>query len=236
MVSTAFTLVVCVLAGCGRVSFDAVAGIGTVDSNIDAVGGDIGPPVAPCLGSAAGPVVFADDFADFAQWTPRAGAWSTMAGEAMQSDTSALLSYAAVNGLALGDVRAVTRMRLTGGSDTNRAIEIALRVAPLPSHASYHCNWESNTGGLLLQKTTASGAADASFVEKYTDVAAIAGYSADMAVTMEFEVVGDRLACCVREIPGAMLTFVDSTLTTGSAGLRTYLSSGSFDDFTVYGP
>ncbi len=201
---------------------------GTLDSH--AVTGMDAPPPS-CLGSPLTNLVYSSPaFADFdTAWT--AGGvgetWSVSGGEAVQASASSNLAllYHTVSG---NNYREVATMFATSQGD-GLAIEVGLRI-DAPNVHMYHCNWEPSDGAFLIMRT-----------DNINTGITIATTNIDVALipymtpqTIEFQIVGSTLSCCIHGLNGASLVGTDTTYTSGTVGLKTYDMAGHYYDYAVY--
>lgn len=172
-------------------------------------------------------------FADFTTaWSVGGGSWTQSGIEVVQSSSSASLSFIR-HSVAGDDYRIVATMHATSFG-AGRAIEIAFRI-DAPNTNMYHCNWEPEGGGFILQRTDDINAG-ATIDEIFLDTNQIPNYTMSMPVTMELQASGSTFRCCLRGINGAELAGSDSAYATGDVGVKTYQMSGGFSDFFVYLP
>jgi len=205
-----------------------------IDAMIDAPTIDA-PPGPSCLGSAPGASLYADDFADLIGWVNVGGTWSAAGNEAVQSSTAALPSYLYPAGTgAFTSYRVTARMRRLGGAAAG-AMALGARLQT-GNDAQYHCGWEPGTGGLRLQWIRNNGTPGGTLAQTVIDLGSIPGFDPAAPVTMELQVQGSQLTCCLREIAGATVTVADTRYTLGAPSLRTTSQSAAFGDFHVYAP
>jgi hypothetical protein len=190
------------------------------------------------------PVYTTTNFSDFGTvWSTRgSGNWTIdVVGNAVQSDAGAMTSVAqqpAPN--AVNNYRLVSTFHATS-TGVGKAIELAARsminlaVAPPMQHV-YHCNWEPTGGAFMIQRDD-SPSVGSTLNIMTVDTTAIPGYTESMPITMEFQVTGNSLACCIDNFPSsAYVAATDTTYTNGGVGMKTYEMTAVYDDFTIYGP
>jgi hypothetical protein len=188
------------------------------------------PVAASCLVAPyTAPIYTTTTFGDFntAQWIRPSGAgtWSVIQGQLHQTDNLSSLAYVYHMGV-LTNFRVVATMHQEMG-DAGGAVEIAFRISTT-SASMYHCNFEPNDGGFLIQET-ANGVGGTQLVTK-----TLQGVNPQGTYTMEVQATDHQLQCCIDGIPDAYLTIADSTYGAGYAGLKTYVMSAVISAFTVY--
>ena len=218
---------------CQTVTNVCVAGLVDGGPPVDGATRDVIYQDAPggCFG-ATGAVVYQTDFTTFTGWTSSGGTWSVSGGEAIQSNATTTLAFAYPSASTGDDYGLLSHMRQTSGNAAG-AIEITFRIQASPNKGQYHCNWQPNTGVFQLQPTDTSGNSGSFLAAKTIDLSSVAGYNADMTITMEVDVRGSNFQCCLHEISGAVLSASDATYTTGGPGLKTFEMAAAFDDFVV---
>jgi hypothetical protein len=198
----------------------------TPDARVDAM------PGSTCLG-AAGVELLADDFPDLIGWTTVSGAWAATGGEAVQSNTGAQQAYAFPAGTgAFVDYRVTVSARRTGGTGTTQT---ALRIQP-GNEGQYNCTWNPGTGAFALQWIRTNGNFGGTLASMTIDTSGIPGYDPAAPVTIESQVVGTALSCCIREVPGAALSTDDNRYDLGSPGIKTFTAAAAFGTFRVNAP
>jgi len=190
---------------------------------------------ASCLAAPLTTPLYSTTFPDLSGWAIGGGTWAATDNQAVQSDAGNGLAYAYhPSSTQLTDQRVVSHFQMISGGD-GRALELAVRVQGGVSAGQYHCNWEPTDGAFLIMYTqTATMTGQLAMTN--IDLRLIPSYSPFDPVTMELQVRGSRLDCCLREIPAASLTAMDTQFTSGSPGMKTYEESGSYDYVDVYGP
>lgn len=170
--------------------------------------------------------LFAEGFdgALSAEWnTAIAGDWSVDSSSLGQADEVASRAHL-VDDLGTTDYAVSASMTRTSQA-ADGAMGLSLRASD--GEEGYQCNWQPATGTLEIK------GADTLASVVLSDAIAAPGYSADGTFVVQAEVSGDSLSCCVQDVPGATLSVTDSTLTTGTPGLRSSGMSANFDSFTV---
>jgi hypothetical protein len=206
-------------AASGGVSGGSAGSGGTAGST--ASGGSAG------AAGATGELVFSDPFdKGLGNWTPSGdGTWDADTAEARQSVPTATQALLYVTSLNEPKVRVLAKVRQIASNDPMSALEL---VSNYSSTDYYHCNWQPNDATILL-KQYSGGTGAQKTVPKPT------GYDPAAPVTIEMTATPSSLHCRVIEVPGAEIDSVPTTpLPAGSVGIKTWNSSGSFDDFTVY--
>ena len=176
-----------------------------------------------CLVDPIGAPLYTTAFSDFAGWMPGGdGSWTTQDGMAEQTDTASLFAYAFQSSITANDYRVVSTFRVTGGSGDATSAELSARTQA--SGGQYHCDWDPINGTFSLMYS--SSATDNGFLqEAFIDLSQLAGYDATAWFTMELQVQGSRLDCCVRGIAGAAGFADDTRFATGPSGMKTYMVS-----------
>jgi hypothetical protein len=191
---------------------------------------DHGNASLSCLGDEPGPLMYATELDTLDGWDIGAGTWAADAGGwARQSDATAKLAYAFPHSVTGSDYRIVSSFRATDGG-TSSALEVSARVGDGGSSHQYNCNWDPFGGAFQIKYT---------FDESSNGVVVstqLADFDPTATLTMEFEVRGDSLRCCIRELPAATLSGTDAQFSSGHPGLKTYLASGAYDYFHVFEP
>ena len=186
-------------------------------------------PTDSCLGENPGAELFRDDFdGTLANWTTVSGAWVLQSSELVQQSDTTTGTLLAVQDVG-DDYRVVATMRRLSGA-VGGAMEIVVRAASQAAY--YQCNWEPETGDLEIQDT----ALTTPLAQRTLVLADIPNYSRDQPITMELEVRGAQLRCCLRELPDATLTLTSGVYPTGGMGLQTWLLAAAFDSLRVYAP
>jgi hypothetical protein len=189
---------------------------------------------ASCLAGSVGALLYETTFDDFAGWNVGGGTWNASNGEVVQSNVNSDLAYAYTpsNAVSAADYRIVSTWRLINGSDGN-AVELTARTQTSSLPGQYHCNWSATDGVMNLMWTVTS--TTTGFMNQINiDVTQIPGYDPHAPVTMEFQVRGGRLDCCVRGVPAANLFANDTRYATGPGGMKTYHETAAYTDFHVY--
>jgi hypothetical protein len=110
---------------------------------------------------------------------------------------------------------------------------IDLAIAP-PTQHLYHCNWEPSDGAFMIQRDDSPSAGTTLGIVT-VDTATIAGYTESTPITMEFQVIGNSLACCIDNFPAnAYVAVSDTTYTVGTVGMKTYEMTAVYDNFALY--
>jgi hypothetical protein len=56
-----------------------------------------------------------------------------------------------------------------------------------------------------------------------------------MPITMEFQVTGNSMACCIENFPtNAYLAVTDDSFAVGSVGMKTYEMTAVYDNFYIF--
>ena len=189
---------------------------------------DRGDASASCLPTAPGTLLYASELDDLDGWDVGGGTWTAMGGNAMQTDPMAKLAFVYPHGVSAADYRIVSSFAAQDGGDSS-ALELAARVGDGGPNHQYHCNWDAFGGGFQIMYTidaSTNGVIVSTQLDPPADPRA--------PVTMELDVRGDALACCLREIPGATLTGTDTRFASGRPGLKTYEMTGAYDYFHVF--
>ncbi|HUJ57953.1 MAG TPA: hypothetical protein VLX92_05660 [Kofleriaceae bacterium] len=201
----------------------------------DGASGADAAQAASCLPGAFGHELYSTaTFADYPLgWTTGGGTWMPGASEVTQTDAMSDLAYI-FRPLPQADYRIVATMHATSTGD-GKAIEVAGRIDPGGAVHMYHCNWEPSDGAFLIQRTDAEEMG--AVIQMTTiDLASLANYQPSDPVTIELQISGSVLQCCLHGIPGASISGSDTTYPAGDVGVKTYEMSGGFHDFAVYGP
>jgi hypothetical protein len=189
-------------------------------------------------GGDGGPLsLFDDEFnADDLQaaWTLGPDSWSISGGVAQSTDTTSTdddnYMYATAT-TALTDYEAVARMRQDPASPSGGAFEIMTRVVPGTAVSMYRCDWNPDSGELLIQSKTPTGGIGSLASSVFTPGT---GYTPQTWLTMHFVVHGSTLQCSIDEIPNATLTATDTQIANGAAGLKAFEMMGDYDYFRVF--
>ena len=186
-----------------------------------------------CLVAPAGAPLYSTGFDDLTGWTPGGvGSWRAEAGMAIQSDTTSEFAYTFLPAVAANDYRIVSKFRAIGGMGPSTSIELAARVQRDNSGGQYHCNWDPINGQFNIMYTLS--ATETGFLHTvYIDVSQLPGHDPMGWFTMEFQVRGSRLDCCVRGVGGAAGFANDTRFSAGAPGMKTYLVAAAYDDYTV---
>ena len=196
-----------------------------------AAGSDDGGVTPPgCLGtSTLNTPAFSEGFdTDFSGWTTGGtGSWSVSNGEAAQTQAGASLAYAYPTTLVnLASYRVVSTLRpLPGGAMNGR---VGLGIRQQASLESLSCSWEPNLGELHVRHTSNTGGDDAVGIGQAVNIDPAA------TVTMETEIAGTQLRCCLLEAPTVVL---EAGPVTGGGGPPTLWSralGGAWTDFHVF--
>lgn len=193
-----------------------------------------GDPGTSCLGSAPGASLYSDDFADLIGWVTSGGTWSASGGEARQSSATATQPYAYPAGTGtFTDYRVAVRAHRTGGTTGELGVGLRQQTA---NSARYHCAWQPQTGLLAIAWVRNNGTVGGTLVQKMIDLASMPGYDPAMVVTMEAQVQGSQLSCCLREVAGASITVSDTRYVAGAPAITTNLLAAGFGDLQVNAP
>lgn len=189
---------------------------------------------ASCLASPIGAERYSTSFDDFAGWTQGAGSWTVQAGTAVQSDRTSDFAYAFRPTLADSDYRIISTFRvLEQGTGDSVSPEISARVQLDGSGGQYHCNWDPFAGGFSIMYS-ASPIENGFLQQVFLNVFEIPDYDPMAWFTMEFQVRGSRLDCCVRGVGGAAGFVNDTRFATGAPGMKTFMTSAAYDDYFVF--
>lgn len=194
---------------------------------------DTSPEASPDASTCA----FYDDFTQdsLVGWQQTGGTWVARNGEAvLEEDTlsEAALWATATDGTV--DFHARTSMRMISGPELHSAMEITFRLQTSATVNRFFCNWEPNSGTILIMRQESSGTV---VLETLTiDTSMIAGYDPFAPVTMNVQVDSGRINCWVEEFPEARLSSNDATLTSGAIGLKAWKVSVAYDWFEVCTP
>lgn len=203
-----------------------VAGDGA-DAAIDGAG------EASCIAAPKTTLVYQTaTFAEFPTgWSTMGGTWTPTADALHQGSESDTLAYALLS-TNPGDAAATSYRVVATATQVNGSVGGAFEVAARGSLADstmYHCNLEPNDGNLVVDRTNPGG-------NGATELGSmmLAGLASHASYTLEIQVEGDRIECCVRGVENASVAIHDGTLTTGLPGVKTYLMSADFTAFAVY--
>jgi len=184
-------------------------------------------PATSCLTAPYTTVKYATmDFSDYAiTWQSVGGAWSVGNNALAQTDKVADLSYAYhTMPIAQANYRIVSTMKQTQGA-AGGALEIAFRIDDV-KQSMYHCNYQPNDGLFLIQHTD-NAVGGGSLMEIQL------GNLTTTPFTMEVQVTGNQLECCIDNVAGAHITVTNSLYATGLAGVKTYRMAGGFTSFAL---
>jgi hypothetical protein len=130
------------------------------------------------------------------------------------------------------DYRVTATMRIVQTGSGSPAYGIVLRAQLSTQDKSrYACTWIPKGKELRLEKTSGGNTATLSS-------ALVSTTMPDIPLTMEAQVVGSVLSCCIREFaPSAKLSgLMDSDVTAGYPGLQTTRMQAAFGSFAVTQP
>jgi hypothetical protein len=186
-----------------------------------------------CLGTAPGIEIYRYND-DFMNWIDPDGTW--MGGpEIKQTSSQAQNSYAFRSSAQLMDTkdyRVTATMRIVQQGSGSPSYGIVLR-AQLSSQdkSRYACIWIPKGKELRLEGTSGGNTTTLSSALVSTTIP-------EMPLTMEAQVVGSVLSCCIREFaPSAKLTgIMNPDVVSGFPGLQTTRMQAAFGSFTVTAP
>lgn len=204
-----------------------VAGEGTSDAAID------GAADASCIAAPKTALVYQTaTFAEFPTgWSTMGGTWAPTPTALHQGSESDSLAFALLS-TNPGDAAATSYRVVATAIQTNGAVGGAVEVVARGSLADdemYHCNLEPNDGNLVVDRTNQGGVGATELASMM-----LAGVNAHASYTLEIQVEGDRIECCVRGIANGSLAVHDATLAAGLPGVKTYLMAADFTAFAVY--
>jgi len=203
--------------------FDATS---PADARVDAA------PGTTCLGAPGAELLF-DDFPDLIGWTTQGGTWAAVTSEAVQSNVTTQLAYAYPAGTTtFTDYRVTTEARRVAGTGL---IQAAARIRS-SDDGQYACGWDADSGAFSIVWQRTNGNLGGTIATMTIDTSGIPGYDPAGVFTIEFQAVGSQLSCCIREVPGSMLSQTDTRYPTGAPGIRTSLASVAFGTFRVNSP
>ena len=205
------------------------------------VAGDIAPDArfdatstASCIAAPKlTPVYASATFAEYPTgFATISGDWTTTGAALHQGDETAAMAvaYLATNPGSAGDqdYRVVATAAQTAGGDTG-AFEVSGRISAI-NKTMYSCSYQPNTGLFQVSKIATSGGDAAALDSAQTTPGDQLG-----AYTIELQVTGGTVECCVRGIANSHLMAPDAApLATGVPGVRTFLMAASFSELAVY--
>jgi hypothetical protein len=205
------------------------------------VAGDVAPdastdatPTASCIAAPKlTPVYASSTFAEYPTgFATISGDWTTTATALHQGNetTAMAVAYLSTNPGSAGDedYRVVATAAQTAGSDTG-AFEVSGRISAT-NKTMYSCSYQPNTGAFQVSKIATNGGDAAALGSVQTTPGDHFG-----AYTIELQVSGASVECCVRGVAGSHVQVPDAAaLTTGVPGVRTFLMAASFSQFAVY--
>jgi len=181
-----------------------------------------------CLGTNPGAELYRDDFdGTLDAYTTVAGTWTLAGSELEQSnsiDAATLLASVDVG----ADYRVVASLRMLASGQSGGAMELVARATDATHF--YHCNWEPETGDFEIQDV----ADNMPLVQRTITLGEIPGYDAHQSITMELQVQGNDIRCCLRDVPSATLSLTNGTYASGSIGFQTWFLSAAYDSLRVY--
>ena len=200
-------------------------------AGIDGGAGNDGGSTASCLGSSTlNTLAFSDDFhSDFSKWmTTGDGVWGVSNNEASQSMATSGLAIAAPTSLVnLSNYRVEAKLHALSGA-TNGRVGVGVRQI-ISTYESLSCSWEPDLGELHIRHTLGSSGDDSNVP---------AGMAVSIAptatVTMEVEIAGTQLRCCVREAPTVVLSASLASQATGPPTMWARSRAGAWTDFQVF--
>ena len=89
----------------------------------------------------------------------------------------------------------------------------------------------SRTAAALIINGSVAGGGTPEFTHVPVDRASVPD---PYSVTMEAQVVGARLECCLVGIPGAFGAATDTRFATGAVGVKAYFAASAFDHFELF--
>lgn len=200
----------------------------------DATNTCVADQISSCLASPIGAKLYSTTFDDFAGWQSGAGTWAAQGGTAVQSDSVSEFAYAFLPQVTESDYRVISTFRVLEKGGESISPEIAARVQLDGSGGQYHCNWDPFAGGFSMMYSTSP--LDNGFLHQvFLNVSAMPDYDPMAWFTMEFQVSGGRLDCCVRGVPGATGFVNDARFAAGAPGMKTFATSAAYDDYFVFG-
>jgi hypothetical protein len=191
-----------------------------------------GPTAHSCLGSdpTTSPM-FSDPFDNLVRWAIPAGIWMATGGEALSAKTDTYSYAFPILTTAANDYRVVTTVRQVDHTDVSSAYEIAFRVQGQTGEM-FHCNWEPNDHHIVIQHTGAGGQLSNVLADQMIPVPA--SFDPLQPVTLELEMMGSMVTCCVREVPGSMIQSGPITLPSGPPGIKSWKMQAAYTDFAIY--
>jgi hypothetical protein len=199
------------------------------DAAVDSPGD--GSMAQSCLGSdPTSSPVFTDTFNNLVNWAIPAGIWTANGGEALSAKTDTYTYAYPILLTPKNDYRVVTTVRQVEHTDMASAYEIAFRIQV--GGELLHCNWEPNDHHIVLQHTNAGGTTTNVLMDQIVSVPA--SFDPNKPVTLELQVVGGMVRCCVRELPGSLVQFAPLSLPSGPPGIKTWKMTAAYNDFAMY--
>jgi len=212
--------------------YSCVANACVADAAHDAGPGDADPGTS-CIAAPKTTLVYQTAaFAEFpAGWSTAGGAWTAGPSALHQASEDDPLAFALLatnpGDAAATSYRVVATATQVAGA-VGGAVEVVARGS-LTNKTMYHCNLEPNGGNLVIDRTNDGGTGAVALAEM-----AIEGVAPKATYTLEIQVEGDRIECCVGGLADASLAIHDATLASGLPGVKTYLMSADFAAFAVY--
>ena len=210
----------------------------SIIADVGGVGDDIrdsAPPDAPgdiisdsCFANPRSELVYSSvGFEMYPQgWSSGDGTWGPAGNELVQSNGNADVAWVsrAIGDSNTADYRIVATMRMTD-SDFGGGIGVAFRVSSL---GMYACTADPLTGRLELVYTQQG-------FDMWLDTRNVSFGNAMAPFTMEIDVTGASLKCCIRGIANATVSVPNyPALLSGRAGLTTRDRAGAFASFHAY--
>jgi hypothetical protein len=202
-----------------------VNGVSGVDASLrdgsvgDAVFGD------SCLPSPRSQLIYSSvGFTDFpAAWLNGLGQWATQGNELVQTNSDNILAFLS-HSVGGSNYRIVATMRYIDSANGGSA-GIALRINA--NRDMYTCTFDPISGELDIQQRQNN--VDIMANRLIVDIT-----NTRSKFTLEADVSGANLVCCLRGVAGATVTAPSTTLATGSPGIVTRDSSSAFSSFFAY--
>jgi hypothetical protein len=192
-----------------------------------------GTSVESCLSDAFATPAYTTTFADYSTaWAVGNGNWTATIGNLQQINSTVPFAYVdhALPGTNVAaSYRLVGNMQDIGGSGTTTgAAGLAARIAEF-SDDMYACVWDPVSGKLALQRV--DGVLSITELGSVTATTAMTG-----GVTIELQVSGSSLACCLDVLPTMVVTATDTTYTSGAVGVATETATATFTELSAYTP
>ena len=189
---------------------------------------DGGPPGASCLTNPKPNLVYSSiGFADFPQgWLGASGQWARETGEVRQTNAANALAWISHSvGNSTANYRVVATMRIIDGLD-DAGMGIAFRVSNMQGNM-YTCTIAPKNGQLELKYWQQT--AEVVLAARTVSIA-----DAQAMLTMEINIDGANMTCCLRGVPSATISTMNGIWTTGNPGVATTDAEAAFGSFYAY--